>query len=65
MNFKNISPWAYIPTAYFMEGVPYAVINILSAVLYTKMGIENDVFIFWTSWLYLPWVLKMFWSPLI
>lgn len=65
MNFKNISPWAYIPTAYFMEGVPYAVINILSAVFYTKMGIENDVFIFWTSWLYLPWVLKMFWSPFI
>ena len=65
MDLKKISPWAYIPTAYFMEGVPYAVINILSAVFYTKMGIANDVFIFWTSWLYLPWVLKMFWSPFI
>lgn len=65
MNFKNISPWAYIPTAYFMEGVPYAVINILSAVIYSKLGVPNDVFIFWTSWLYLPWALKMFWSPLV
>lgn len=65
MNLKNISPWAYIPTTYFMEGVPYAVINILSAVIYSKMGVPNDVFIFWTSWLYLPWALKMFWSPLV
>lgn len=65
MNIKNLSPWAYIPSAYFMEGIPYAIINILSGVLYTKMGISNDVFIFWTSWLYLPWALKMFWSPLV
>ncbi len=65
MKTNNITPWAYIPTTYFMEGLPYAVINILSAVLYTKMKIPNDVFIFWTSWLYLPWVLKMLWAPLV
>lgn len=65
MNLKNLSPWAYVPTAYFMEGVPYAVINVLSAVMYSKLGVANDVFIFWTSWLYLPWVLKMFWSPFV
>ena len=57
--------WSFIPSAYFMEGLPYGVINILSAIIYTRLNIPNDVFIFWTSWLYLPWVLKMFWAPLV
>ena len=57
--------WFFIPSAYFMEGLPYGVINILSAIIYTRLNIPNDVFIFWTSWLYLPWVLKMFWAPLV
>ena len=57
--------WFFIPSTYFMEGLPYGVINILSAVIYTRLNIPNDVFIFWTSWLYLPWVLKMFWAPLV
>lgn len=61
---KN-NAWFFIPSAYFLEGLPYAVINILSAVIYTRLKIPNDVFIFWTSWLYLPWVLKMFWAPLV
>ena len=60
---KTISPWVFIPTSYFLEGLPYAVVNILSAVIYTKLGVPNDVFIFWTSLLYLPWVLKMLWAP--
>ena len=57
--------WAFIPSAYFMEGLPYGVVNVLSAIIYTRLNISNDVFIFWTSWLYLPWVLKMFWAPLV
>ena len=61
---KN-NAWFFIPSTYFMEGLPYGVINILSAIIYTRLNIPNDVFIFWTSWLYLPWVLKMFWAPLV
>ena len=61
---KN-NAWFFIPSAYFLEGLPYAVINVLSAVIYTRLNIPNDVFIFWTSWLYLPWVLKMFWAPIV
>jgi len=57
--------WFFIPSAYFLEGLPYGVVNVLSAVIYTRLNIPNDVFIFWTSWLYLPWVLKMFWAPLV
>ena len=62
---KNTSPWLYIPSAYFLEGIPYMIINAVSVVLYANLGFQNEQIVFWTSWLYLPWVLKMFWSPLI
>ena len=62
---KIKTPWLYIPSLYFLEGLPYILINVVSGALYTKMGVPNDVFIFWTGFLYLPWTLKMFWSPLV
>ena len=62
---KTRSPWLYIPSLYFLEGLPYILINVVSGALYTKMGVPNDVFVFWTGFLYLPWTLKMFWSPLV
>jgi len=62
---KQTPPWLYIPSLYFAEGLPYIIINSLCAAVYSSMGITNDVFAFWTSWLYLPWVLKMFWSPFL
>lgn len=62
---KTGSPWAYIPTLYLAEGLPYIVINAVSAVLYADLGYADDRIAFWTGWLYLPWILKMFWSPLV
>ncbi len=62
---KNPSPWAYVPSLYFVEGLPYILINVVSAALYSKLGVPNDVFAFWTGFLYLPWTLKMLWSPLV
>lgn len=62
---SNTSPWYYIPTLYFAEGVPYILINTVSVILYKNMGIDNGRIAFWTSLLYLPWVLKMLWSPLV
>jgi len=59
------SPWAFIPTLYFAEGVPYVIINTVSVIFYKKMGVENAQIGLWTSFLYLPWVIKMFWSPLV
>ncbi|HEY9707557.1 MAG TPA: hypothetical protein V6D48_05075, partial [Oculatellaceae cyanobacterium] len=59
------SPWAFIPTLYFAEGLPYAIINLVSVIFYKKMGIDNAQITFWTSLLYLPWVIKMFWSPIV
>lgn len=62
---KNISPWGFIPTLYLAEGFPYIVINAVSVLLYADLGLPNDKIAFWTGWLYLPWILKMFWSPLV
>ena len=67
MNHMTASrnPWTFLPTLYFAEGLPYVLINTVSVILYKRMGIDNAHIAFWTSWLYLPWVIKMFWGPLV
>ncbi|HWR57994.1 MAG TPA: hypothetical protein VN328_03820, partial [Thermodesulfovibrionales bacterium] len=59
------NPWLFVPTLYFGEGLPYVLINTVSVVLYKRLGVDNAAIAFWTSWLYLPWVIKMFWGPLV
>ncbi len=59
------SPWAWIPTLYFAQGIPYVVVMTLSVILYKNMGVSNTDIALYTSWLYLPWVIKPLWSPLI
>ena len=59
------NPWFFLPTLYFAEGLPYVLINTVSVILYKRMGIDNVDIAFWTSWLYLPWVIKMFWGPFV
>ncbi|NMG05746.1 MFS transporter [Brasilonema sp. UFV-L1] len=59
------SPWTFIPTLYFTSGVPYVIINTVSVIFYKKLGIGNTQIALWTSFLYLPWVIKMFWGPVV
>jgi PAT family beta-lactamase induction signal transducer AmpG len=61
---KKRQPWLYIPTTYFAEGLPYIIVNSASVIMYKKMGIPNSL-IGLTSFLYLPWVLKMLWGPVV
>lgn len=65
MPSTSRNPWAFIPTLYFFEGLPYVLINTVSVILYKRMGVDNVSIAFWTSWLYLPWVIKMFWAPTV
>lgn len=37
----------------------------LSTVMYTNLGLSNTELALCTSWLYLPWVIKPLWSPLV
>lgn len=59
------SPWTWIPSLYFGQGIPYVVVMTLSVVMYKNLGISNTDIALYTSWLYLPWVIKPLWSPLV
>src|SRR5262249_52402694 len=59
------SPWAWIPSLYLAEGLPYALVMSVSGTMYKVFGITNTTNTFVTSWLYLPWVIKPFWSPVV
>lgn len=58
-------PWWWIPTLYFAEGLPYMAVMTISTVMYKCLGIGNTEIAFYTAWLYLPWVIKPFWSPFV
>jgi PAT family beta-lactamase induction signal transducer AmpG len=57
------SAWFWVPSLYFSEGIPYVIVMTLSVVMYKRLGISNTEIAIYTSWLYLPWVLKPLWSP--
>lgn len=59
------NPWAWIPTLYFAEGLPYIIVTTVSVIMYKRLGISNADIALYTSWLYLPWVIKPLWSPLV
>ncbi|MHC5597713.1 MAG: MFS transporter [Nostoc sp.] len=65
MKHQTTSPWKFIPTLYFTSGIPYIIINTVSVIFYKKLGIDNAQIALWTSFLYLPWVIKMFWGPIV
>lgn len=59
------NPWAWIPTLYLAQGLPFAVVNFISVILYKSLGVSNADIAFYTAWLYLPWVIKPLWSPVV
>ena len=62
---KQRNPWTWVPTLYFAEGLPYVAVMTISLILYKQLGLSNAEITFYTSWLYLPWVIKPLWSPFI
>ena len=64
-TIKKVNPWAWIPTLYFAQGLPYVAVMTISVIMYKRLGISNTDIALYTGWLYLPWVIKPFWSPFI
>jgi len=62
---KKISPWAWVPSLYLAEGLPFVAVQAVSVVMYKKMGMSNTDIALYTSLLYLPWIIKPLWSPFI
>lgn len=65
MKRSDINPWLWVPTLYFAEGIPYFIVNNISVIMFTNMGMSKGDMAMFTSLLYLPWVIKPLWSPFI
>lgn len=65
MNLRKIKPLAWVPTLYFAMGLPFVVLNMITAVLYKDLGISDAQIAFWTSLIMWPWTLKFLWSPFL
>ena len=59
------SAWLWVPSLYFSQGIPYVIVMTMSVVMYKRLGISNTDIALYTSWLYLPWVIKPLWSPFV
>src|SRR4030042_654184 len=64
-NNANRKPWLWVPSIYLAEGIPYMIAMTVSVVLYKNLGLSNTQIALYTSWLYLPWVIKPLWSPFV
>lgn len=59
------NPWFWIPSLYYAQGIPYVVVMTVAVIMYKRLGISNTDIALYTSWLYLPWVIKPLWSPIV
>ncbi len=64
-SLKSINPWLWVPTLYFLEGIPYFLVNNISMVMFNQMGVPNGEMSFFTTLLYFPWALKFLWAPFV
>ncbi len=62
---SKVNPWAWVPSLYYAEGIPYIIVMTVSVIMYKRLGISNSDIALYTSWLYLPWVIKPLWSPIV
>ncbi|MBR5724149.1 MAG: MFS transporter [Bacteroidales bacterium] len=65
MSNNKLSPWWWVPTLYFAEGIPYFIVNVISVTMFKRLGMPNGELAMYTSLLYLPWVIKPLWSPFV
>ena len=65
LQSKPHTPWAWVPSLYFAEGLPYILVITLSVVMYKQLGLGNAEVAYYTGWFYLPWLIKPLWSPFV
>ena len=65
MTKNKRNGWLWIPSLYFIEGLPYVFVMSVSVTFFKRMELSNEEIAFYTSWLYLPWVIKPLWSPFV
>ena len=65
MNNNRSQPWQWVPSLYFTEGIPYFIVNSVALLMYKRCGLNDGECALYTSWLFLPWVIKPLWSPIV
>ena len=65
MKALQNKPYAWVPSLYLAEALPYVAVMVIATTMYKRLGLSNTELALYTSWLYLPWVIKPLWSPFI
>lgn len=65
MKSKSSSPLLWVPSVYFAMGLPFVMVQLVSVIMFSEMGISDTTVAFWTSLIILPWSLKPLWSPFL
>jgi PAT family beta-lactamase induction signal transducer AmpG len=58
-------PALWVPSLYFAMGTPMTAVTAMSAVMYKNLGLSNAEIALYTGSMYLPWVIKPLWSPVV
>lgn len=65
MQIKTTNPLKWVPSVYFGMGLPFVMVQLVSVIMFSEMGISDAKIAFWTSLVILPWSLKPLWSPFL
>ena len=49
MSSKQKSPWSWIPSLYFAEGIPYIIVMFVATDMYKTLGVSNARIAFWSK----------------
>jgi MFS transporter, PAT family, beta-lactamase induction signal transducer AmpG len=58
-------PLSWVPSLYLAMGLPNVMVGVVAAIVYKNLGVSNEDIALYTSQMYLPWVLKPLWAPLL
>ena len=59
------SPATWVLSLYFLQGLPFFMVNVVAGQALQSLGVANDEIARWTGLLGLAWAVKPLWSPLL
>src|SRR5512143_1335180 len=62
---KRAHPLLWVPSLYFAMGTPMIAVSVVAAIMYKNLGLSNAEIAAYTGMMYLPWVVKPLWAPLV
>lgn len=59
------SPSRWVPTLYFIQGLPFFTVAMIAGLMYKSLGVDNATIGHYTALLGFAWVFKPLWSPFL